>query len=410
MPGRLVGDLFVVVQEAEMSRQRPRFDRSRSVIAGFLETETTGGVVLLGAAVVALIWANLIGNGYESFWGTELSIGTLTNDLRHWVNDGLMTLFFFVVGLEIKRELAAGDLRDPRVAAAPIVAAVGGMVVPAAIYLALNAGGAAESGWGIPMATDIAFVLGVNALLGSRTPRGLRLFLLTLAIVDDVGAIVVIAIFYSDGTQWLWLAAAAGVVVFIAGLRAVRLTSPLAYVLPATALWIATFESGIHPTIAGVVLGLATPAGIVRGRAVLGDLEKALHPASSYIVVPIFALANAGVALTFDSLRNAVVSRVFWGIAAGLLVGKVVGIVGAAGISRRFRLGRLPKGVGTRDLVGGAALAGIGFTVSLFIVGLAFDDARIVDEAKIGVLGGSLLSAVVGTAILWRTRREAPRA
>lgn len=393
-----------------MSRQRPRFDRSRSVIAGFLETETTGGVVLLGAAVVALIWANLIGNGYESFWGTELSIGTLTNDLRHWVNDGLMTLFFFVVGLEIKRELAAGDLRDPRVAAAPIVAAVGGMVVPAAIYLALNAGGAAESGWGIPMATDIAFVLGVNALLGSRTPRGLRLFLLTLAIVDDVGAIVVIAIFYSDGTQWLWLAAAAGVVVFIAGLRAVRLTSPLAYVLPATALWIATFESGIHPTIAGVVLGLATPAGIVRGRAVLGDLEKALHPASSYIVVPIFALANAGVALTFDSLRNAVVSRVFWGIAAGLLVGKVVGIVGAAGISRRFRLGRLPKGVGTRDLVGGAALAGIGFTVSLFIVGLAFDDARIVDEAKIGVLGGSLLSAVVGTAILWRTRREAPRA
>jgi NhaA family Na+:H+ antiporter len=393
-----------------MPRQRPRFDRSRTVLARFLRTETTGGLILLGATVAALVWANVSTDAYESFWHTELNIGTLTNDLRHWVNDGLMTLFFFVVGLEIKREVATGELRDPRVAAAPIMAAVGGMIVPAAIYLALNAGGPGSSGWGIPMATDIAFVLGLNALLGPRTPKGLRIFLLTLAVVDDVGAIVVIAIFYSGGTRWLWGAAAAGVVLFVVALRAVKVASPLAYVLPAIALWIAMFESGIHPTIAGVVLGLLTPAGVFAGRSVLSTLEDALHPASSYLVVPVFALANAGLVLTFDGLRDAANSRVFWGVAAGLLLGKLIGVVGAARLSRRLGFGRLPRNVGTRDLVGGAALAGIGFTVSLFITGLAFTDEGLVTEAKLGVLGGSLFSALVGVAISWRPTHRVPGA
>jgi NhaA family Na+:H+ antiporter len=249
-------------------------------------------------------------------------------------------------------------------------------------------------------------VLGLNALLGQRTPQGLRIFLLTLAIVDDVGAILVIAIFYSADTRWLWLAAAAGAVAFVAGLRALKISSPLAYVVPALVLWAATFESGVHPTIAGVVLGLMTPALAVRGRNVMSELTNLLHPLSSYIVVPVFALANAGLVLSVDSVRDVADSRVFWGIMAGLVVGKTLGIAGAAGLSRRLRLGRLPRGVGRRDLFGGAALAGIGFTVSLFITGLAFSDERLANEAKLGVFAGSLLSAALGLAISWRPTHD----
>ncbi len=389
-----------------MSRQRPRFSRSRSLAASFLETETTGGLVLIGATVIALVWANALNTGYESFWQTDLSLGTFDNDLRHWVNDGLMSIFFFVVGLEIKRELVTGELRDRRVAAAPIAAAIGGMLLPGAIYIALNAGGPGEAGWGIPIATDIAFVLGLNALLGQRTPQGLRIFLLTLAIVDDVGAILLIAIFYSSDTKWLWLAASLGAIVVIVGLRALKVSSPLAYVIPSLVLWGTTFESGIHPTIAGVALGLLMPATPVRGRNVMAELQRQLHPLSSYIVVPVFALANAGLLLSFDSIRDAADSRIFWGVVAGLVIGKTLGITGAAGLSRKLRLGRLPRGVGRRDLVGGAALAGIGFTVSLFIAGLAFPSDGLATEAKLGVLGGSLLSGALGVAISWRPTHD----
>lgn len=389
-----------------MSRQRPRFNRSRSLVVAFLQTETTGGLLLIGATVIALIWVNAYPGGYESLWRADLSFGRFDNDLRHWVNDGLMTIFFFVVGLEIKREFVAGELRDLRIAAAPIAAAIGGMVLPGAIYFALNAGGPGEAGWAIPIATDIAFVLGLNALLGHRTPQGLRIFLLTLAIVDDVGAILVIAIFYSSDTQWLWLAASAAAIVLIAGLRVLKMSSPVLYVIPALLLWATVFESGIHPTIAGVALGLLMPARPVKGRNVMTELQRFLHPVSSYFVVPVFALANAGLVLSIDSIRDAADSRIFWGIVAGLLFGKTLGIVGAAGLSRRMRLGRLPRGVGRRDLAGGAALAGIGFTVSLFITGLAFSSERLVTEAKLGVFGGSLLSAAVGVAISWRPTHD----
>ncbi len=389
-----------------MPRQRPRFNRSRSVVTAFLQTETTGGLLLIGATVIALIWANAFPGGYESLWHTDLSLGTFDNDLRHWVNDGLMAIFFFVVGLEIKRELVIGELRDSKVAAAPFAAAIGGMLLPGAIYFALNAGGPGEAGWGIPIATDIAFVLGLNALLGQRTPDGLRIFLLTLAIVDDVGAILVIAIFYSSDTRWLWLAASAGAIVLIVCLRALKMSNPVVYVIPALLLWTTTFESGIHPTIAGVALGLLMPADPVKRRNVMVELQRLLHPVSSYFVVPVFALANAGLVLSIDSIRDAADSRIFWGVVAGLVLGKSLGIVGAAGLSRRLRLGRLPRGVGRRDLVGGAALAGIGFTVSLFIAALAFTSETLVTEAKLGVFGGSLLSAAVGVAISWRPTHD----
>ena len=387
-----------------MAKKARRLLRNPGEVAEFLQTETSGGLVLVLAAVAALLWANFLGQ-YEAFWHTDVGIGPLTNDLRHWVNDGLMTLFFFVVGLEIKRELVVGELRELRVAALPIAAAVGGMAVPAGIYLGFNPSGPAQSGWGIPMATDIAFALGMLTLLGRRAPSGLRLFLLTVAIVDDVGAIAVIAVFYSSDTRVLWLGAAVGIMAAIVVLRAMRVTQVVAYMLPAVALWYATWRSGVHPTIAGVALGLLTPARPVKGRDLMDYLDDRMHPVSSFFVVPVFALANAGLILSFETIREGLASRAFWGVATGLLVGKTTGIFGTAWLCRALGLGRFPRGVDSRDLIGVAALAGIGFTVSLFItdVGLPSDD--LVAQAKMGVLIGSVASAVAGSAILlWRFR------
>ena len=390
-----------------MPRLRRRIARRSSAVAEYLQTELSSGIVLLAATVAALVWANL-SDGYEDFWHTSLDLGFVATDLRHWINDGLMTFFFFVVGMEVKRELITGELNQPRVAALPMLAAIGGMAVPAAIYLVFNFGGDGEAGWGIPMATDIAFVLGVLALLGRRIPPGLRLFLLTLAIVDDVGAIVVIALFYSGGADPAWLLAALGALALIYGLQALKITNHIAYVLPAFAMWFAAFQSGVHPTIAGVALGLTIPARPFGGRVVMDRLEEVLHPVSSFIVVPLFALANAGVIISADTLDAAIDSPVFWGIVGGLVAGKLFGIFGAAVLSRILKLGRLPAGIRMRDLAGGAALAGIGFTVSLFITGLAFTDERLVVEAKVGVLGGSLVSAGLGAVLLvLRARRRA---
>ncbi len=365
----------------------------------FLETEASGGVLLIVAAVAGLLWANLA-PGYETFWHAKISVAGVDNDIRHWVNDGLMTVFFLVVGLEIKRELVVGELRDVRVAMLPAAAALGGMVVPALVYVAISGGGDAASGWAIPMATDIAFVVGALALLGSRVPSGLKLFLLTLAIVDDIGAIVVIAVVYSRGIEWRWLGASAAAFAVVAVMRLLRIPFALAYLLPGTVAWAAMLSSGVHPTIAGVALGLLTPALPVRDRTVLEDLEQRLHPVSSYVVVPIFALANTGIVLTADSLRAGITSGVFWGVAVGLLVGKTVGITGASFLAERARVGKRPSDVSIRDITGGAALAGIGFTVSLFIAGLAFDDGNLADQARMGILAGSVASAIAGVAAL----------
>jgi NhaA family Na+:H+ antiporter len=327
----------------------------------------------------------------------------------HWVNDALMTIFFFVVGLEIKRELVRGELRDRSRAVLPVLAAVGGMVVPALLFVAINIGGGGLDGWAIPMATDIAFAVGVLALLGPRVPSSMKLFLLTLAIVDDIGAIVVIALFYSSGVEPLWLGGAVVVVLAVVVMSRLHVDRPLFYVVPGVLLWLCLHEAGIESTLAGVVLGLLTPALPRRGVAVLERLESALHPVSGFVIVPIFALANAGVVLTGDAIDHALASRITIGIVVGLVVGKFVGILGASAVALRLRIGRLPDGLGLRHVAGIATLGGIGFTVSLFITDLAFRGSM-TDDAKIGVLGASALAAVIGMAVVRVMLRGRPPA
>jgi NhaA family Na+:H+ antiporter len=406
-------------------------------ITRFLRVESASGVLLLAAAVTALVWANSPWSAsYEQLWSTDvvLTVGrhTVEADLRHWVNDGLMALFFFVLGLEIKQELVGGQLSSPRAAAVPVLGALGGMLLPAAIYLALNAGGPGADGWGIPTATDVAFSLGVLALLGRRAPAELKVLLLGLAIADDVGAIVVIAAFYSDRLSPAWLAVAAAGLLLVVALRQRRVWYPPIYIALGLAVWVATRQSGIHATIAGVALGLLTPARPFMPRAdadriagqlsadddvdaaevreisfriresvpVAERLETLLHPWTSYVIVPIFALANAGVVVSLDSLRDAASSRITLGVVAGLVVGKLVGVGAAIGLAVRIGLGRLPPGVTGRQVAGMSALAGIGFTVSLFVTGLAFPGRVLADQAKIGVIAASLLAASLGAAIL----------
>jgi Na+/H+ antiporter NhaA len=389
--------------------------------------------VLLAATAVALVWANSPwASSYTALWETELAVEvgqwTLALDLRHWVNDGLMALFFFVVGLEIKRELAVGELRSARSAALPAVAALGGMVLPALVFVVLNLGGEGLRGWGVPMATDIAFALGVLALFGSRVPSGLKLLLLSVAIVDDIGAIVVIAAFYSAGLAWVPLSVAVGLLAVIAVLHRVGVVWWPVHVLLGVGVWLATYASGVHATIAGVALGLLMPTRpMVRHLSVsLGDgdiqpsapvvrwvkqhvqetisaaerLEHTLHPWTSLAVVPLFALANAGVPLSRASLAAAVGSPVTAGVVLGLVVGKLVGISAAAWLAMRLRVGALPEDVSGRQVVAVAAVAGVGFTVSLFIASLAYPDPALQDQTRVGILAGSLLAAAVGALLL----------
>ncbi|MDQ4096122.1 MAG: Na+/H+ antiporter NhaA, partial [Actinomycetota bacterium] len=301
--------------------------RARTAARRFLATEASGGLLLLGATIVALVWANSPWrDAYDSLWHVELTLGSppwgISQHLQHWINDALMTLFFFLIGLEIKRELVSGELREPRVAAVPALAALGGMIVPALLFLVVAGDGEARSGWAIAMATDIAFALGVLAVLGPRVPQGLKVFLLTLAIVDDIGAILVIALFYSGGIGISWLGAAAAGLLGVYAMKRLGVARPLAYLPIGAAVWYATFRAGVHPTIAGVALGLLTPAGDADESGVIDDLEHRLHPWSSYVVVPLFALANAGVSLGGDALAAAFRSRLTLAIVVGLVVGK----------------------------------------------------------------------------------------
>ena len=391
--------------------------RAVDPIAEFLHDEAAGGIALLVATIAALLWANLGSpGGYASFWGRELTLGdgslAITEDLRHWVNDGLMVIFFFVVGLEIKREFAVGQLRDRRAATLPVMAAVGGVALPTAIFLALTAGGEEATGWAIPAATDIAFAVGVLALFGSRVSPGLRLLLLTIAIVDDVIAITIIAVFYTHHVSIAWLAAAIAVLGGVVLLRRVGVTSIAVYVLVGVVAWVAMLESGVHATIAGVALGLLTPAGPVDGRPVLERLEHRLHPLSAFVIVPLFALANAGLDFRGGVLRDAVQERLAWAVVAGLVIGKLLGISGGTFLGLRLGWGTLPDDVRRSQIWSIAALGGIGFTVSLFIAQIAFTGAALENAAKVGIFAGSILSAALGTALLLRrpaaSRRSGP--
>jgi Na+:H+ antiporter, NhaA family len=418
----------------------------------FMATETAGGIVLLAAAVVAVVWANSPwADQYERLWGTELSIrlGGLLEldhlDLRSWVNDALMTVFFLVVGLEIKRELVHGDLRDRRAVTLPAVAALGGMMVPAGIYALFNAQEPTLHGWGIPMATDIAFAMGVLTLLGRRVPSTAKIFLLTLAIADDVGAILVIAVFYTSDLSLGWLALAVGALLGTQALKRIDVRSMAAYLVLGGFAWLAMLESGVHATLAGVALGLMTPAWsfydprrfsararplvdlveqayadhrlttaelehnelvlqdlqrlTVETQSPLQRLEQRLSRWTAFVIVPVFALANAGVRLDGDALGDAVGDPVVSGVALGLVLGKTVGITGATFLAVKLGLASLPTGTTWRHVIGLAVVAGIGFTVALFVTDLAFVDPAAIDSAKIGIFAGSLLAGVGG--YLW---------
>ncbi len=376
----------------------------------FLHDEASSGLALFAATLVALAWANVAGDGYSSLWLTEAHVGPLHLDLRHWVNDGLMALFFFVVGLEIKREVAAGELSDRRTAALPALAAVGGVLLPALVFVAVVGGGEGAAGWAIPAATDIAFVMGVLALLGDRVPEGIRILLLAIAIVDDILAIAIIALVYSGGVSLPWLGAAVATLLAVVALQRAGVARIAAYVPLGLACWFAVHESGVHATVAGVALGLLTPAHPVGGRRVLELLEHRLHHVTAFAVVPLFALANAGIELGGGVLSDAVAAPLAWGVFLGLVAGKLVGVGGAALVADRSGVGSLPDGVRRGDLVGVGALAGVGFTVSLFIATLAFDDLVLVDQAKVAIFAGSLVGALLGAALLLRSggRRAEP--
>ena len=409
----------------------------------FLRIEAAGGMVLMACTALALALANIpaTADAFHHFWHTPTSIGigefALNKPLEFWINDGLMTIFFFVVGLEIKREMVHGELRDPRKAALPLLGAVGGMLAPAGVYLMFESG-PGRNGWGIPMATDIAFVVGFLALLGNRVPSGLKIFLLSLAIADDIGAVLVIAVFYSTDLSFVFLGlGGAGFALILLmsriGVRAVPL-----YVLVGAAIWLCFLKSGVHPTIAGVILGLMTPtaahigenllAAIVghvymsrpdllkqnqpgvleslqfsaqEARSPLERLETLLHPWVAFFVMPVFALANAGVTVE----PAAVTSAVALAVAAGLVVGKPVGITLFCWLAVKMNVARLPANVTWPVMAGAGCLGGIGFTMSIFVAGLALR-GELLDAAKIGTLAGSCVSAALGCGVLVMTTRQ----
>jgi NhaA family Na+:H+ antiporter len=377
------------------------------MIDEFIRSEISGAVLLFAATVAAVLWANSAWHAaYEALWKLPLGIHAggqrFSLDLRHGVDDGLMAVFFMVVGLEIKRELVKGELASPRQAALPIVAALGGMIAPAAIYLAFNPTRATSHGWGIPMATDIGFALGVLALLGKRMPAGLRVFLLALAIVDDVGAILVIAIFYTAQLSFVALAVACALTALLA-LVAWRVDSSALFLGVAFLLWVAVLASGVHATIAGVLTGLLAPLTPRRESAsesMAEGLERRIHPWVSFAILPIFALANAGVPLNLAQLKSSLSSPVALGIFFGLVAGKPVGVLLASFCAVRSGVARMAEGLSWRSLAGAGLLAGVGFTVALFIGGLAFTDDELIDASKVAILAASLVAGALGYVYL----------
>lgn len=422
-------------------------DQVTRPFARFLRIQSATGVALLVAATVALIVSNSAASGpVEAFWNTSLGVrfgsADFSRSVRHWVNDGAMTLFFFVVSLELKREMVHGELRSFHMAAFSLAAALGGMVVPASVYLALMHGEPGVQGWGTVMATDTAFVIGALALLGSRVPAGLRVFLLSLAIFDDVGAILVVAIGYGSAPSWPALAIAVAIVAAVLGAARVGVRSVPVYYALGAGLWLALDAGGVHATLAGVVLGLITPArewvsderlhtifervlSYPVGRHWSGDttdradlrragvaakealapverLEIALHPWTGFVIMPLFALANAGVKISLSDLTSPITVAIF----AGLVLGKPTGVLALSWLAERARLARRPEGLEWPVIFGGALLTGIGFTMSLFIAALAFD-AAMLPSAKLGILSASVVAGSAGLLTLtWLARRK----
>lgn len=441
--GRLVGivDIDLYTDELAGRGQSAPVTRWLRPIVEFMHVQSASGIVLMAATLIALVLANSPwARAVHDFWeGTYLVVGVgdfvLDHSLEHWINDALMTLFFFVVGLEIKREIVAGELSDWQKALLPIVAALGGMAAPACIYIAIHWGKPTLSGWGIPMATDIAFVVGFLALLGPRVPHGLKVLLLSLAIADDIGATLVIAVAYTKGLSLAALAAGGAGFFLVIVLRWIGVRAIMVYAIVGAGIWIAFVKSGVHPTVAGVALGLLTPARPWLGDTVpidmvadlfrriggyssegpasrpaepispLDRLEGQLHPWVAFVIMPLFALANAGVHLEPGELGQPVALAVI----AGLVLGKPIGIVLFCTAAVKLGIARMPAEIDGKILLGAGCLAGIGFTMSLFIASLAMTGAHLA-EAKIGILAGSGLSAAVGFGLLWRFLPAASRA
>jgi len=424
----------------------------------FAKLEASGGILLIGCTVAALIWANSPWAGsYFHLWHTDLTFGfagaRLSEPLHFWINDGLMALFFLLVGLEIKREMLVGELASFRKAALPIAAALGGMIVPAGFYVLFNHGGPGASGWGIPMATDIAFALGVLALLGDRVPTSLKVFLAALAIADDIGAVLVIAFFYTEQISWISLGI--GGFFFMALMAANRAGArhPLTYAVLGVGLWLGFLHSGIHATVAGVLLAMTIPArqridkrafparsekildefryaeesgeatvgsatknaalhlladDCARAESLMLRFEHALVPWNKHVIMPVFALANAGVVLGTGAVR-ALVDPISLGVICGLALGKPIGILLFSWLATRSRVAAMLDGISWRQLVGVGMLGGIGFTMSLFIANLAFGDAPLLETAKVGILGASVASCVAGVIVLLRSKALTPQ-
>jgi len=428
-------------------------DRILSPFQEFFQQEASSGILLMIATILSLVWANSPwAESYFALWHTNVtfSFGSfgISKDLLHWINDGLMAVFFFVVGLEIKREVMVGELASLRKAILPIVAAVGGMLIPASFYFLLNPSGPAQAGWGIPMATDIAFALGILSLLGKRVPLSLKIFLTAVAIVDDLGAVLVIALFYTSKIVWISLLIGIVFLIILIIMNRLGVRSPIVYALLGIVLWVAFFKSGVHATIAGVLLAMMIPVrtrinaeGFISnasffleefrthgktGESVLTSadqraaiqaievaaehaqtplqrLEHILHPWVGYFIMPIFALANAGIAIKGDFL-SAFAQPVTLGVMAGLIFGKQIGIFSASYIAVKLGWSDLPSGMTWTRLYGLAWLAGIGFTMSLFIASLAFGESEFLAMSKAGILVASLISGIAGAAILNRAK------
>ena len=379
----------------------------------FLNRESSGGLLILVASALGLVTANSgLSDAYFSTLDIHLTIGAdwylLDLSILKIINYLLMSIFFFVVGLEIKRELTSGHLASFKKAMLPFVAAIGGMAVPALIYLAI-AGRVAPGGWGVPVATDIALAVGLLTMIGPSVAASLRSFLLALAVIDDIGAILVIAFVYSTGIKFSWLAAGLITIALIAALKKVGVESTLIYSLFAFTLWFSLYKTGVHPTLAGVILGLMTP-NIIRKRTKVEDvedgsvsiiewLEHKFHPISTFFVVPIFAFANTGVIITAETINNASQSLIAWGIFFGLVVGKPVGVLLASLAAKRAKIADLPEGAANSSILATGSAAGIGFTVAIFIANLAFDDRQTQEIAVLAVIVASVVSALMSIAL-----------
>ena len=421
----------------------------------FFQAEASGGILLLICTVAALAWANSPWKEiYFNLWHTNISVSIggniLSYSLHHWINDGLMVIFFFVVGLEIKREFLVGELSTRQKASLPIAGALGGMLFPALIYTLFNAGSEGSPGWGIPMATDIAFVIGILALLGSKVPLSIKIFIIALAIADDIGAVLVIAVFYTSEISFISLIVGGFFVILLILANAVGIKSLLIYLILGIGLWLAFLKSGVHSTVAGVILAFIIPASarinslkfLIEGRKLLDDFDKAgeesestltneerltavqalenncekvmtplqrfetgLHPWVSFLIMPLFAFANAGVEVDKD-IFSSIANPVSLGIIAGLFLGKQIGIFSFSWIAIKFGIAEKPEGVSWKKIYSAGILCGIGFTMSLFIANLAFGENELLNISKVGILTGSLISGIIGFFILKSSLKE----